>query len=42
MKPTEEAELCKILDTLVYLPVKQELAGCGRAYSLGIRKEQFK
>ena len=37
-----EADLCYALDEDVYLPVKIELAGCGRTYSLGIRKENFK
>lgn len=35
-------ELSEKLDKEVYLPVKEELAGCGRTYSLGIRKEKFK
>lgn len=37
-----EAELCAILDQHVYIPVKEELSGCGRGYSLGMRKENFK
>ncbi|TET75173.1 MAG: hypothetical protein E3J56_01105 [Candidatus Aminicenantes bacterium] len=37
-----EEELCEKLDSEVYLPVKKELKGCGRTYSLGIRKENFK
>ncbi len=37
-----EEELCKKLDTEVYLPVKQELEGIDRTYSLGARKEDFK
>ena len=37
-----EEDLCYKLDENLYLPVKEELKGCGRAYSLGIRKEIFK
>lgn len=37
-----EEELCSYLDAEVYLPVKEELKGCGRTYSLGMRKEDFK
>ena len=37
-----EEELCEKLDSEVYFPVKEELKGCGRTYSLGIRKENFK
>ncbi len=37
-----EERLAYVLDEELYLPVKQELAGCGRSYSLGIRKENFK
>lgn len=35
-------DLCYALDEDVYLPVKEELAGCGRTYSLGVKKEIFK
>lgn len=37
-----EEELCEKLDLEVYLPVKKELEGIGRTYSLGMRKEDFK
>lgn len=37
-----EIRLCEFLDKEVYLPVKEELKGVGRTYSLGIRKENFK
>ncbi len=37
-----EEELCEKLDTNVYLPVKEELKGIDRTYSLGHRKEDFK
>lgn len=37
-----EINLCEYLDTEVYLPVKKELEGIGRTYSLGFRKENFK
>ncbi len=37
-----EEELCEELDSKVYLPVKKELEGIGRTYSLGMRKEDFK
>ena len=37
-----EEELCEKLDTEVYLPVKKELEGINRTYSLGFRKENFK
>ena len=35
-------KLCVLLDLDIYIPVKKELEGCGRTYSLGIRKENFK
>ncbi len=37
-----EEELCEKLDSEVYLPVKKELEGIGRTYSLGFKKENFK
>lgn len=37
-----EIKLAEFIDREVYLPVKNELAGCGRTYSLGIRKERLK
>lgn len=37
-----EEELCEKLDLEVYLPVKGELEGIDRTYSLGARKEDFK
>ncbi len=37
-----EEELCEKLDSEVYLPVKQELKGINKTYSLGFRKEDFK
>jgi len=35
-------ELCYRLDSDVYLPVKEELEGIDRTYTLGFRKEDFK
>ncbi len=37
-----EEEICEKLDTVVYLPVKEELKGIVSTYSLGHRKEDFK
>ena len=37
-----EIELCRKLDEDLYLPVKEELKGINRTYSLGIKKENFK
>ena len=37
-----EEELCEKLDTEVYLPVKKELEGIDKTYSLGAKKEDFK
>lgn len=37
-----EEELCEKLDSEVYLPVKKELEGIDRTYSLGAKKEDFK
>ena len=37
-----EEELCEKLDTEVYLPIKEELEGIDKTYSLGAKKEDFK
>ena len=37
-----EAELCRLLDEMVYAPVAAELGRAGVSHSLGVRKEKFK
>ena len=37
-----EMDLAVYIDQEVYYPVKKELEGCGRTYSLGFKKENLK